>query len=120
MSQFTLTPTRLREGIWQGMVSGPDSDLQVSVSHMGRALDGVDLTRTAPGAWTLRVPIPATAISDGVQTFVVCDADEMTLGSFAIVAGDVLAHDLRADIDLMRTELDMLKRAFRQHCADSE
>ncbi|MEC3861365.1 hypothetical protein VK792_08715 [Mesobacterium sp. TK19101] len=119
MTLFTLTPTRLREGIWDGEIAGTDSDLRVSVSHMGQRLDGVELTKTAPGAWALRVPIPATAISDGVQTFVVCDADGMTLGSFAIVAGDVLAHDLRAEIDLLRTELDMLKRAFRQHCADS-
>ena len=35
------------------------------------------------------------------------------------LAGEALAHDIRAEIDLLRAELDMLKRAFRRHCLET-
>lgn len=64
------------------------------------------------------MPIPAERIADGVQTFVIRDRrTDQGLASFAIVAGDALAEDIRAEIGLLRAELDMLKKAFRRHCA---
>jgi hypothetical protein len=59
------------------------------------------------------VRLPPDAIGEGVQTFVLSDtATSERLASFSLVAGDALAHDLRAEIDL-------LKRAFRRHCAET-
>ncbi len=109
----------LRAGIWTGeLVDGSADDIRVS--HEGRKLEGVTLTPLPDRNSTqIRVPVPAELISDGVQTFVVQDPDGRRLTSFAILAGDVLAHDLRAEIDLLRAELDMLKSAFRKHCAES-
>jgi hypothetical protein len=43
----------------------------------------------------------------------------MLLGSFSIVAGDALAEDIRAELSLLRAELDMLKKAFRRHCVET-
>lgn len=75
---------------------------------------------SAGGRWTVRVPIPADLISDGVQSFVISDATTgTTLSSFAIIAGDALAEDIRAEMDLLRAELDLLKRAFRRHCVET-
>ena len=63
---------------------------------------------------------PRALISDGLQSFVISNPDTgETLESFAILAGDALADDIRAEIGLLRAELDMLKRAFRRHCAET-
>jgi hypothetical protein len=66
------------------------------------------------------VPIPVDRIADGVQTFVIRDRrEDMLLGSFSIVAGDALAEDIRAELSLLRAELDMLKKGFRRHCLET-
>ncbi|MDA8740151.1 hypothetical protein N9M73_03340 [Rhodobacteraceae bacterium] len=41
------------------------------------------------------------------------------LARFTLIGGDLVDQDLRAEIDLLRAELDLLKRAFRRHCADT-
>ena len=44
---------------------------------------------------------------------------EEVLGSFTLIAGEALGDDLRAEVSLLRAELDMLKRAFRRHCLET-
>ena len=108
----------LRAGIWTGELVEGSAD-SVQVLHNGQPLDGVTTTHLPDRDSTLiRVPLPSALISDGVQPFVVQDGSGHVLTSFAILAGDVMAHDLRAEIDLLRAELDMLKSAFRRHCAE--
>ena len=121
MSQLTLTGLRLRNARWEGRISSAAGRPEIRVTHLSEPLEGVVVT-PAPdaGQWDIAVPIPARAIADGVQTFLVWDAaDDSKLGDFALIAGEALAGDLRAEIDLLRAELDMLKRAFRRHCLES-
>ncbi len=124
MSDYTLTRTQIVEGVWQGHLvsaSGDNTHPALSVTHQGVPIDGVTVTDAEgdPG-WVVRVPIPATAISDGVQTFVIVDdRTAEKLDSFALLAGDALAEDIRAEMELLRAELDMLKRAFRRHCLET-
>jgi hypothetical protein len=55
-----------------------------------------------------------------VQTFLITDtATDETLNSFSLLSGDALAGDSRAEITLLREELDMLKGAFRRHCVET-
>jgi len=125
MSKLQLTKTRLVEGVWHGVLTLPDTACSqppaISVTHQGVALAGVDVVENrADNHWEVRVPIPAQLISDGLQSFVISNPDTgETLESFAILAGDALADDIRAEIGLLRAELDMLKRAFRRHCAET-
>jgi hypothetical protein len=122
MTELTLTKTRLRAGTWEGVVTGEPPAQGVEVTHLGTPLAGVTLTALPdqPGAQALRVPIPAETLSDGVQTFLVRDpASGATLGQFTVIAGSPLDEDLRAEIALLRAELDMLKRAFRRHCLET-
>ncbi|TCP40608.1 hypothetical protein [Rhodovulum marinum] len=119
-----LTATRLRAGVWEGVLDGAAGEAPpaIEVVHLETPLSGVTLTPDAdlPGRYAVRVPIPADLLSDGVQTFVVREAaGGATLASFAIVAGAPLDHDLRAEIDLLRAELDLLKKAFRRHCVET-
>jgi len=53
-------------------------------------------------------------LSDGLQT-VVLQADGEVLTKVTILAGAPLQDDLRAEIGLLRAELDLLKRAFQRH-----
>ncbi|MFB9151427.1 hypothetical protein [Roseovarius ramblicola] len=124
MDDWTLTKTRLFEGVWEGVLAGPgapDTPPAIEVTHQQEPLAGVEVTaRPDRGDFVLRVPIPADRISDGVQTFVIRDRTSgAVLDSFALVAGDALAYDLRAEIALLREELDLLKRAFRRHCLET-
>ena len=66
------------------------------------------------GQFTLRVPIPAWALNEGVQTFVVQAGGER-LAQFTLIAGQPLEEDIRAEVSLLRAELDLLKRAFQRH-----
>ena len=73
-----------------------------------------------PNQWSVRVPIPIELIGDGAQTFLIFDRDTgKTLDSFTIITGEPLSDDLQAEVDLLRAELDMLKKAFRRHCVET-
>jgi len=124
MSDWTLTKTRLFEGVWEGVLVGGAPGAappEIEVTHQQEPLAGVEVTaRPDCDGFGLRVPVPADRIADGVQTFVIRDsASGSVLDSFALVAGDALACDLRAEISLLREELDLLKRAFRRHCNET-
>ena len=126
MQNWTLTKTRLFEGVWEGVLSprarpAPTMPPDISVTHLQEPLSGVELTKAPDDdLWILRVPVPADRIADGVQTFVISDrATGEALGSFALLSGDALSYDIRAEVTLLREELDMLKRAFRRHCLET-
>ncbi len=113
----TLTRTRIVEGRWHGLLEGL-ADPRLVVEHLGQPLP-FDIA-PAPGGHAVTVPIPATLLSDGVQTFVIREEGQAeVLASFAIVTGATVDTDLRAELDLLRAELDMLKRAFRRHCLET-
>jgi hypothetical protein len=124
MSDLTLTKTRMFEGVWEGILTragGGQETPEIEVTHLQAPLADVEVTdRPEAGGWVLRVPIPAQLIADGVQTFVIRDrATGETLDSFALISGEALSHDIRAELALLREELDLLKRAFRRHCQET-
>ncbi|MGH1463824.1 MAG: hypothetical protein ACRBBQ_00545 [Cognatishimia sp.] len=123
MSDYTLTKTRLFEGIWEGVVSADDLELPmptIQATYLEQVLEKVVLTELDKGRWGLRIPIPASTLADGVQTILIRDAiaDE-TLDVITLISGEALAGDIRSEMDLLRAELDMLKRAFRRHCLET-
>ncbi|MGV6849182.1 MAG: hypothetical protein ACWA5A_12475 [Marinibacterium sp.] len=117
-----LTETGLRSGVWQGELTGAsgNGDPRIIATHLDQPVDGVEILARGGGAWQIRVPVPDRAISDGVHTIVISDAQSGTkLAHFTLIAGAPAADDIRAEIDLLRAELDMLKRAFRRHCVET-
>ena len=123
MSNLTLTKIRMRNGVWEGRLSGAQQDIKpiVGVRYLDRYVEGVSLSACdEPGCWDVAIPIPAEAVADGVHTFVISDeVDGARLGDFTLIAGESVADDLRAEMELLRAELDMLKRAFRRHCLET-
>lgn len=123
MSDLTLTKTRLHEGIWEGVLTGGDgAPPKVQASYRDAPIEDVAVLRAggATDAWKVKIPVPTELLSDGVHTVLISEAESgERLGSFTILAGDAMDEDLRAEVDLLRAELDMLKRAFRRHCVDT-
>ena len=116
----TLTKTRIRAGVWEGVLSGPTETPVLEVSLLGEPIAGVTIAaiQARAGDWLVRVPIPAEVLSEGVQTFLIRSGAE-TLAHFTVITGVAMEDDMRAEIDLLRAELDMLKRAFRRHCLET-
>lgn len=122
MSTLQLTKTRLKEGVWQGIITGMGEDEPlIEVTHDGQVLKDVLMTHNqSADHWTLSIPIPPQAIADGVQTVMIRDRSaDVKIGHITLMAGDELAEDLRAEVNLLRAELDMLKSAFRRHCLET-
>ncbi|MGB7319570.1 MAG: hypothetical protein WBC85_16525 [Planktotalea sp.] len=124
MSAFELSKTRLFEGVWEGLlttVGDKDAQPNLGVTHLEKPLGDLQIQETGePNQWALRVPIPVELIGDGAQTFLIFDKDTgETLDSFTIIAGDAVTDDIRAEVALLRAELDLLKRAFRRHCVET-
>lgn len=112
-----LEQGRIAGGIWEGVLSGVTGAAPaIEALTGGRAVEGVDVLPIPDqaGCFALRVPIPAWALNEGVQTFLI-RSGETELAQFTLVAGEPLDQDLRAEISLLRAELDLLKRAFQRH-----
>ncbi len=125
MTAFALEKLRFVGGVWEGWLSASGSGAaatalpEIEATHLDAPLPGVEV-RPEAGGWRVRVPVPAAILSEGVQTVLIRDrAAGETLASVAIVAGEPVEDDIRAEIDLLRAELDMLKRAFRRHCRET-
>lgn len=123
MTDLSVTKIRIIQGVWEGVLvrdGGRNGEKPaISVTHLGEPLDGVTLDDMESG-WQLRVPIPPETISEGVQTYLIADAEtHEQVGAFNLVAGQALSHDIRVEVDLLRAELDLLKRAFRRHCVET-
>ncbi len=122
MAEAVLTRTRIRAGVWEGVLTGAGTTPRIEALHLGQPVPGLSVVPLSDraGEHTVRLPIPAELLSDGVQTFVLRDAaTTATLAHFTVVTGVALDDDIRAEVDLLRAELDMLKRAFRRHCLET-
>ncbi len=122
MAELQLTKTRIQAGVWEGVLTGAEGVPEIEVTHLAHPLDGVHLREdpAEPGQFLLQVPIPAELLSEGVQTFLITDKPSgETLSSFTVVTGQPMEEDFRAEMELLRAELDLLKRAFRRHCVET-
>lgn len=123
MSEIEVTRTRFFAGAWEGIVTVGKKGVapKIDVSHLGKPVE-FSLTpgEESPDIWTLSIPVPPELLSDGVQVFLINNSDSGDrLESFTIITGEPLDDDIRAETELLRAELDMLKRAFRRHCLET-
>jgi hypothetical protein len=115
-----IVTSHIRAGRWEGLLAGPDQAPDAEVVHLDQPLPDVSVAAAEGGGWRIGVPIPAALLNDGVQVFLVRDRRTgERLGSFTLVTGVPPDEDFRAEIELLRAELEMLKRAFRRHCLET-
>ena len=90
--------------------------------HLGNVVGTVVVTPVGSDGdnWEVNAEIPKEFLMDGVQTFLfVFEGQTEILDRFSVITGEPLEEDLRAEIQLLREELDMVKRAFRRHCIET-
>ncbi|NNE79622.1 MAG: hypothetical protein HKN18_05040 [Silicimonas sp.] len=125
MSETTLIRMRLAEGVWEGLLSARDATApRLLLRHKDELVGEPEAVVAGEGPegtanWLVRFRLPVERISDGIQTFTIEDAETGdALAHETVVAGEVLEEDIRAEVSLLRAELDLLKRAFRRHCSE--
>ncbi len=123
MSDIQVEKTRFVAGTWEGVVRGAlqgEDAPDIHVTLLGEAIEhSLTADPDTPGQWVLRVPVKAEHLNDGVQVFLIQDrAGGSVLASFTLITGEPLEDDIRVEVELLRAELDMLKRAFRRHCLE--
>lgn len=119
--QESLTRVRLQGGRYEGLFSGT-ADTTIEALHEGRviAVAQVMSDETAPGRFRLFLDLPASVIGEGVQVIALRSTASMAaLDRITLMAGTPLDEDIRAEVALLRDELEMLKRAFRRHCSET-
>ncbi|MEZ5777540.1 MAG: hypothetical protein R3E44_04175 [Paracoccaceae bacterium] len=122
MTELSIAASRIRAGRWEAEISAEaGTPPRIEIWHQDQRLEGLQTgTDLGGGRWPVSVPIPAELLADGVQTFLVSDASNGDrIGAFTVVTGAPLEDDIRAEVDLLRAELDMLKKAFRRHCLET-
>ncbi len=122
---MTLTRMRLAEGVWEGLLTAPSTvSPRLRLWHQDTLLGEPETipseqVQSGMANWLVRFQLPSDRLSDGVQTFVIEDAETGdALALETVIAGEVLDDDVRAEVALLRAELDLLKRAFRRHCSE--
>lgn len=122
MSGLTLTRTRLLAGVWEGILTGARAAPALEALLRGRPVEGLSVTALSgePGRYAVRIPIPQEAIGEGVEAVLIRDrATGETLDQVFIAAGPAAEADVRAEVALLRAELDLLKAAFRRHVRET-
>ncbi|MEM6886714.1 MAG: hypothetical protein AAF636_01105 [Pseudomonadota bacterium] len=119
MPAVTIEQSRLRDGVWECLLRARLRP-QVAAHLHDKPLEPPQVEPAgSDGLWRLTLTLPKDLLSDGAHTVVLTEgAASDPFGNIAILAGDVLASDLRAEVDLLRAELNMLKRMFRKHHRD--
>lgn len=124
LDEITLVKTRLQSGVWEGVLtySGDGSFTpNLFLFHLNNKVADIEVVNgDTSNQWLIRAPIPIETVSDGIQTFLIVESTTSeSIGSFVVLAGESLQDDIRAEMDLLRAELDMLKKAFRRHCIET-
>ena len=112
-----ITHCELRNGIWSGRLEGAADAPNVIATYQGIELEGLSVTPIADNLWGLELPLPLEMLSDGVHSCIISLATGEKIGAFTLIAGEVLAGDLRAEIAQLRAELDLLKTVVRRGLA---
>lgn len=114
----------LKGGIWQGVVRREQPFGRVIMTHMGEAVALAEVAPDGEKSWRIAVALPAERLFEGVQTFLLFEdqgegleppqPSAKRLASLPMMAGGALDEDLLAEMSLLRSEVDMLKRELRR------
>ncbi len=117
----SLVCTALQGGRYEGVLTGA-TQTEIEALHRGKI---IGIAQLAPhpgeeGAVAVSLDLPIDVISDGVQVVGLrSTASGEVLDRVTLMAGSALDEDIRGEMALLRDELEMLKRAFRRHCAET-
>ncbi|MCC1493023.1 hypothetical protein [Cognatishimia sp. F0-27] len=118
-SLYSLVKTRFADGLWEGVLdpgSGAFGHPDIAVTLDGRRCPGVTLSPIPETSqWFIEIPVPREALGDGIRTLVIRDAlNNTVLESVPVIAGEGADADLRAEVALLRAEMELLKQVVRR------
>lgn len=123
MTNYFFTDVQVNSGRWEAVLRAATKSAspEIMVKHLDIPLPDIKFeeVQSDKNAWHISVGIPIESISDGIQIFRVY-VDDMTYHAetFTILTGKPLEDDIRAEVRLLREELDMMKKAFRRHALE--
>lgn len=122
MEGWRLERTRLVGGVWEGRLSGPPGaePPPLVATWRGEDVGQVRVEPVGDGLWSVAVHLPVAIMSDGVQLLSIGPAGDKPLCIDTFAFGDPLETDLRTELAALRTELEVLGRAFRRHLDQDE
>ena len=121
MEPESLTRVRLSGGQYEGLLTAADgAGVEAVVEGRVIATASVSQDPDRAASWRVALDLPADVISDGVKVIALRSiASGEVLDRVTLMSGAPLDEDIRAELALLRDELEMLKRAFRRHCAET-
>ena len=125
MTDLKLTRLRIEAGTYHGVLHTRSSEAvpQVGAFLRGDPVGVVSLTPIEGKMQDLKLELQlhAKILEDGVQRIILVESTTDTiLDSFTLILGNSDAEDLRAEVALLRAELDLLKKAFRRSAQKME
>ena len=116
MSGLKVKRKSIRNGRYEGILNGHSNGTKapiVELRFLGRSVAAAEVSLAGKGEWTVKVQIPTTAVSEGVQVFALVEAETgALLDVFAVACGDAANDDLRVQIRMLQEELEMVKSAL--------
>lgn len=123
MDAETLIRVRLRGGRYEGLLNCASSTgTGIEALHEGKVIAAAMLSpdEGRAGSWRVTLQLPPEVISEGVQVISLrSTASGDVLDRITLMAGAPLDEDIRTELALLRDEIEVLKRAFRRHCAET-
>lgn len=114
MSGLSVIGTALVDGVWYGQAAGVSEPPDITAWHGDTALGAPEMRAEGEGQWALKLDLPVAVLTEGVQVIALRDGEGRTLETVNILAGRALEGDLRAEVAMLRAELDLVKRALRR------
>jgi hypothetical protein len=122
MADWMLERLRLASGLWEGRLTGPEGATPppLAATWAGAEIAEAQVVPAVAGGWTVSFVLPPAVMTDGIQVLAVGPRGGDPLCLETLAFGDPLAGDLRAELEALRTEVGVLKRAFRRHLAGED
>ncbi|MEL7215900.1 MAG: hypothetical protein AAGJ96_08235 [Pseudomonadota bacterium] len=116
---LTCTDLTLRDGVLTGRIDAPAGTALPTIELVVRnevvAVGDTRAVADTPGVHLLTLAVPSVVLTEGLVTLILrVERASETLASLPIAVGEPLSLDILAELDLLRAELDMLKRAVRR------
>ncbi|MRX50629.1 hypothetical protein GI374_09250 [Paracoccus sp. S-4012] len=105
----------LRGGVWQGVWHAPEAPGAVGLIHAGERVGAAEVEPLDAGRWRITARLPADLLTLGTSCLMLMAGEPGTrlIAALPLHVGAGEEPDLRAEMELMRAELDFLKREFR-------
>jgi hypothetical protein len=112
---WTLERVSLAQGEYRGLLRGDGSPPEVRAVLDGAPVPGLEITAVpgVPGGWQVTCPVPAEMIADALRVLTF-EAEGDVLDTLAVAAGGMVEADVRAEIEVLRAELALVKTALRR------